>query len=430
MSNTNYVPGLGNLPFGNTNTNPQSSEYATISGYNPAESILIAKAIKMAIFDAAPAQYNALKLLYEKPFEEVNNDEFEYLENTFGRSVLVADAGNTGVTVAVAAVPGSQVTQNIIFTAASITHLTPDLIILYPDGISRAVIASMAGAPTITVHSQTSSGLPAVTNGDLFAVQSTIMADAMTYFSNYERMETVTRYNFVQFFLRAARWGKIELQKYTNSGTTNYLVVDKEQKLKQLRVDLFNSFFNGQRGEYQISNGYIAKSMGGIYPTMVAAGSMSSNPTEAGLKTAFETLAFATNYKVEGAVRFIYGTDAILYALSKVWKEPGIRYAPNDSIANLNLTEYKLGTMRFVPVNCELFREASCFTADWARKLLIIDQETITPIKMKGLPQLNMGSTLDKQDNGTREGFKDWYVEAQLSLQMNNPLSSFWLDVQ
>ena len=427
MSNTNYTPGLGNLPFGNTNTNPQSSQYAAISAFTPTESILIAKAIKQAIFDAAPAQYNALKLLYAKPLEDVGSDEFEYLENTFGRSALVIGAGGA---LAAIAVPGTIVAQMAVpLTAASMTHLTKDLIVIYQDG-TKGVIKAVSGATTVDIYSQTGAGLPALAVGDILAIQSTIMADAMDYFSNYERVETVTRYNFVQFFVRAARWGRIELQKHTNQGTTDYLVVDKEQKLKQLRVDLFNSFFNGTRGEFQISNNYVAKSMGGIYPTMVAAGSMSSNPTVAGLKAAFETLAFATNYKVEGAVRFIYGTDAILYELSKVWKEPGLRYAPNDEIGNLNLTEYKLGTMRFVPVNCELFRESSCFPADWKRKLLVIDQETITPIKMAGIPALEMGSTLDQQETGTREGFKDWYVKGQLSLRMNNPLSSFYIDVQ
>lgn len=425
MSNTNYTPGIGNTPFGNTNTNPQSSQYKTISGYNPTESILIAKAIKRAIFDAAPAQYNALKLLYAKPLEDVDSDEFEYLENTFGRSVLTANANVS----AAAAVAGSPATQTLTMTATSMSHLTPDLIIVYPDN-TKGVIRSIASSTTIIVESQTSGGLPAVTSGDIFAIQSTIMADAMDYFSNYERMETVTRYNFVQFFVRAARWGRIELQKYENKGTTDYLVKDKEQKLKQLRVDLFNSFFNGNKGEFRISNGYIAKAMGGIYPTMVAAGSMTANPTVAGLKSAFETLALNTNYKMEGAVRFVYGCEEILYELSKVWKEPGTRYAPNDEIANLNLTEYKIGTMRFVPVNCELFRESSCFPADWKRKLLVLDQETITPCKMKGLEALRMGSTLDRGENGTREGFKDWWVEAQLSLMMNNPLSSFWIDVQ
>jgi hypothetical protein len=424
MSNTNYTPGLGNAPFGNLNTNPQSSQYAQISGYTPAESLLIAKAIKRAIFDAAPEQYNALKLLYAKPFEDVNNDEFEYLENTFGRSPLAS----TGIVAAQAASPGVPQTQTIPVTAFSAAHLTPDLIIIYPNN-QKAVIRSIAGL-NIVVESQTSDSLPAVAAGDIFAIQATIMSDAMDYFSNYERMDTVTRYNFVQFFLRAQRWGRIELQKFENSGTTDYLAVDKEQKIKQLRTDLFNSYFNGQRGEFRISNGYIAKSMGGIYPTMQAAGSMNAAPTLAGLKTAFETLAFKTNYKKEGATRFIYGTEEILYELSKTFKEPGIRYTPSDEIGNLNLKEYTIGTMRFVPVNCELFREASCFPPDWKRRLLILDQETITPKKMKGIPAMEMGTTLDKGPEGTREGFKDWWVQAQLSLEMHNPLSSFWLDVQ
>lgn len=424
MSNTNYTPGKGNLPFGNTNTNPQSSQYAGISGYTPAETILIAKAVRRAIFDAAPKQFAALKLLYAKPFGEVGGDEFEYMEKTFGRSAIVANAN----TAAVAAVPGSPASQAITVTAASLSKLTPDMIIIYPDN-TKGVIRSIAGS-VITVESQTSGNLPAVTTNDVFAIQAVIIADAMDYFSNYERMETVTRYNFVQFFLRASRWGRIELQKHENLGTTDYLIKDREEKMTMLRVDLFNSFFNGNRGEFQISNGYIAKAMGGIYPTMVAAGSMSANPTVSGLKATFEQLAFATNFKAVGEVRFIYGTDEILYELSKVWKEPGIRYAPSDSIADLNLTEYKLGSMRFVPVSCELFKESSCFPADWKRKLLILDQETIEPIKMKGIPEIEMGSTLDKGDTGTREGFKDWWVQGQLSLRMDNPLSSFYIDVQ
>ena len=266
--------------------------------------------------------------------------------------------------------------------------------------------------------------------GDVFAIRSTISADGQDFFSNYERLDTVTRYNYIQFFTRAMRWNRVEMQKYINAGTTNYVAVDKKEKIRQIRTDLFNSYFNGERGEFPISNNYSAKSMGGIYPTMVAAGSLSANPTLAGLQSAFETLAFATNYKKEGGTRFIYGTDEILYEFSKIFKQPGLRYEPNDMVANLNLTMYKMGTMKFVPVPCELFREESCFPSDWKRRLLVVDQETVKPIKMKGLPQFEMGMTLDRGKNGTREMFKDWYVWAQLSIRFHNPLASFWLDVQ
>lgn len=425
MSNTAYTPGIGNAPFGNLPLNPQGSQYTGISGYTTAETILIEKAVRKAIFDAAPEQYNALKLVFQKDMIEHNNDEFEYLEKTFGRSAVES----TAIVAAQAAVAGIPQQQTIPMTAASVTHLTPDLILVYPDN-SKAVVKSIVGL-NVLVESQTSAGLPAVAVGDVFAIQSTIIADGMDYFSNYERMETITRYNFIQFFLRAQRWSRIELQKHINSGRTNYLQSDKEEKMKQFRTDLFVSFFNGNRGEFRISNNYIAKAMGGIYPTMVGAGSMTGNPTLAGLRTTFETLAFKTNFKKEGGTRFIYACDEMLYELSKIFKDAGTRYAPNDTVANMNLSEYKMGTMRFVPVPCELFKERSCFPKEWARKMLVLDQETISPVKMKGIPAMEMGGTLDMGGNaGSREAFKDMYIQGNLSLEFNNPVASFSIDIQ
>lgn len=424
MSNKSYTPGIGNSPYGMLTANPQASDYATISGYSPTETNLIAKAIKKAIFDSAPEQYNALRLVFEKPMEEKPGREFEYLETTFGRSALES----TAIVAAQVAAPGVPQTQVIPMTANSVDRITPDVIIVYPNN-AKAVVKSIAGL-NVTVESQTNDGLPAVANGDIFSVMSTIQADAMDYFSNYERLETVTRYNFIQEFLRARRWGRMELLEYENLGTTDYLVKDKEQSIRQMRTDLFNAFFNGQRGEFRISNNYVTTAMGGIFPTMVGAGSMTANPTLAGLIPAFKTLAFNTNFKKEGGTRFIYGTQEILHELSGVFKDPGLRYAPNDTIASMDLKKYEFGGMNFVPVPCELFREISCFPADWARRILVLDQETISPVKMKGLPYMTVGGTLDRGPAGTRENFKDWYVEANLSLQFHNPLGSFWIDVQ
>lgn len=422
MSSTVYNPGTGNAPYGNKNANPQASNYETESGYSATGSNLLQKAIQEAIFDAAPEQYKALRLVFEKGIEEVNLDEFEFLEKTFGRQASEANA----ISAAVPAVPGSAVTQAI--TMLSVAGIGIDLILVYPNG-TKAIVKSIVGL-VVNVESQTSAGLPAVAVGDIFSVQSTIYGDGMDTFSHYSRMNTITRYNYIQLFLRACRWTRIEEQKHMNAGTTNYMALDKAEKMEQLRTDLFVSFFNGTRGEFALANSLPAKAMGGIYPTMIAAGSMTGNPTVAGLRNQFESLAFKTNHKKEGGVRMIYGTDEMLYTLSKVFKDPGMRYQPNDRIADLNLTEYKLGSMRFVPVSCELFREQSCFPAAWAKRLLVLDQETITPIKMKGIPAINSGGTLTKGANGTREGYKDWYVEANLSLRFNNPLASFVLDVQ
>ncbi len=423
MSNTVYAPGLGNLPFGNQNTNPQGAFYTGDSQFSPVETNLIQKAIREAIFDAAPAQFNSLKLLFAKPFIEVNLDEHEYLESTFGRSPIEAAA----IAAAQAAVPGANQTQNITLTAASLARVSRDLIIIYPDG-THAVIVAIAGN-VITVNSLTNEGLPAVAVGDIFAIQSTIRSDGMDYFSTYERLDTVTRYNYIQFYLRARRWAKVELQKYYNSGTTNYIERDKAEKLKQLRIDFFNSFWNGVRGEYVISNGYSAKAMGGIYPTMQTAGSASANPTLAGLQSTFEALAFATNFKTEGGTRMIYGTDEVLNEFSKIYKQPGLRYTPDNETAKLNLKRIELGSMNFVLVPCELWREESCFESSWQRRVIVLDTDTISPVKMKGIPALEMGQTGDLT-KGFYQDFTDWWVRGQLGLEFNNPVGSFSMDIQ
>lgn len=424
MSTRVYSPGAGNSPFGNLHANAEGSNYATESGYSATETILLEKALKKAIFDSAPEQFNALKLVFEKQIEDEISDEFTFLEKTFGRSPVEADA----ISAAVAAVPGSEVTQAITVTAASVNNIAVDDVLTYPDN-TKAIVRSIVGL-VVTVASLTSDNLPAVADGDIFAIHGTIQGDGASSFSHYDRMDVVERYNYIQFFLRAQRWNRIELQKHINGGKTNYLEMSKAEKMKQLRYDLFTAFFNGTRGEFKLASTIPAKAMGGILPTMQAAGAMNGTPTLAGLRSNFETLAFKTNHKKEGGVRMIYGIDEMLYEVCKVFKHDGIRYAPNDTIANMNLTEYKIGTMRFVPVPCELFKETSCFPSSWQRKLLILDQETITPIKMKGIPAMDSGETLDKGKNGTREGFKDFYVEANLSLRFNNPLGSFSLDVQ
>ena len=49
------------------------------------------------------------------------------------------------------------------------------------------------------------------------------------------------------------------------------------------------------------------------------------------------------------------------------------RYTPSDRLADLNLYEYKIGDMRFVPVAVELFKEVACFPADFKNRIFVLD---------------------------------------------------------
>jgi hypothetical protein len=424
MSQVTYTPSTANAPYGNKVANPQSANYITDSGYSATGNNLLQKAIKSAIFDASPEDYKALRLLFEKEMIEKVSDEFEFLEKTFGRTAVEA----TSAPVAVVASAGNEVTQVIAMTADSVTRIAVNDMIIYPDG-TKAIVRTIATL-NVTVASLTSVGLPAVAAGDVFAILGPAYADGQSDFSHYDRMSVVTRYNYLQRFLRADRWTRMELLKYQNAGTTDYLDVARAEKMEQLRVDLFVAYFNGTRGEVKLANGTPAKTMGGIFPTMVAAGVMSGNPTVAGLPSQFETLALKTNFKKKGSTRFLFGCEEMLYILSKSFKQEGVRYEPNSRIADLNLTEYKIGNQSYVPVSCELFREPSAFPAAWARRILCLDVATIRPVKMKGLPAFESGETLDKGKNGTREEFKDFWVGGNISQEFNNPQGCFYLDVQ
>jgi hypothetical protein len=66
--------------------NAIGSEYAT--EFSLDETSLIKRAISEKIFDAVPAKYKTLRLLFDKPVSYELSDVFTYMEKTFGRTAL------------------------------------------------------------------------------------------------------------------------------------------------------------------------------------------------------------------------------------------------------------------------------------------------------------------------------------------------------
>jgi hypothetical protein len=164
---------------------------------------------------------------------------------------------------------------------------------------------------------------------------------------------------------------------------------------------------------------------------MVDGGSEHASPTWSGVQTAFEKLAFSTNKKAVGGVRVILATDEILTELAKLYKNEGTRYTPNDRIANLNLTEYKIGTMRFVPVNAELFSSsAGVLPTTWDSRVLVLDMQNFYKCQMNGYPFIQGGETKDMLKGGMESDYVKWYVRAFTSLQANGVDGSFYMDIQ
>jgi hypothetical protein len=253
----------------------------------------------------------------------------------------------------------------------------------------------------------------------------------MDQFFHFDRQNTLDRYNYIQLFQRNSRWGEMELRKMQNNATTDYLSYDKNAKLEQLRVDLFSTWLNGTRGEATLtmSGGTFlpAKMMGGVYPTMISAGCPSTSVTIAGLPAAFETFAFQTNWLSKGKTRMILGTDESLHEISKQLKNP-IQYTPNDKVANLDIQKWQMGTMEFVPLACPLMGDSTILPEAFANRIIVVDMDTMFPVKFKGMPHIEMGQT-DPLQKGSRETFTDWWVKAQFSMKYNNPAAGFVINI-
>ena len=401
--------------FSNLDLNAIGSTYANQFGHGT--TALIARVVHNLIYNAAPKQfYPELRILGMKTPDKITTDEFFYHEKAYGRDPIVATA---------IVAPGAS-TQVVPVTPASTDVITVDTIVVYPNNQKATVTNVNKGANTITITAMTGQLLPAVAVNDVLANLSSVEADGANSIAQYFRATTIERYNFVQLFVKAIRFGKLELYKYMNAGTTDYIAVNRKEMLDQHRIDLSNAYWNGDRGEVTLSNGAKAKTMGGVFPLMQAAGSFNIATSAANLSAAVENLALNTEFGAWGDTRYLYGANRHLLALSKQYRSTLQRYYVGDKKAELYFEGIEMGSTKIVFVPMKRFEDSASFSPAWANRLILLDQESITPVIAL---EEEMGTTLDRRSGGTLNNFVDEWISATFSLKFNNPLASGWIDI-
>jgi hypothetical protein len=401
--------------FNNTNVNSVGSEYASLYGHDI--SLLVQKLTNRAIFDSAPQQFMDLKLLNMVPAEQVNSDEFFFQEMGYQREPLVATASASAV-----AFPTTQV-----ISVTSVDNIATNTIISYPNGQKGVVTAVNTSLLQITVSPYNGDTLPAVAPDDVLANVSSVDHDGSDGFSQYFRASTIERNNYIQLFNKAIRYSEVELHKLKNMGTTsNFLEMERNAMFNQHRIDLSNAFWVGQKGEIPTANGTPAKTTGGVFSSMVEAGSPNALATSSTLVDAFEDMVLSSEYGDYGQARMAYMTPRIHRALSLAYKEELTRYAPNDEIALLNLKEVNLGSSRIVLVPYKRFEDGASFPGSFANRICVLDMKNIKRTQLWGE---RSGDTL-KLEDGVPKRYGDVWVDCNMGVKFHNPLACAWLDVQ
>jgi len=405
-------------PFQNRNVNAPGSRYAQAYGHQVTTAVQ--RVVRQIIYDAAPQQYFDLKILGMKAPKLVNSDEWFYHEMTFGRDPIIVGA-NAGI--------ASGATQTV--PIANINSVSTDMIVVYPDNTRGTITAVNSGAGTVVISAPTNGVLTAIPAGaqgsTVFANLSPVEADGANAISQYYRIETVERTNYIQMLIKAQRWGKMEYEKYKRAGTlSNFLQMQRKRMQDQFRIDLANVYWNGQMGEVTLANGQKAKTSGGIFPIMQAAGSANTSVTLSNLPQALEELALDTEYGVYGKTRFLYGANRCIHYLSQQYKRQLTRYTPNDMVAKLELNSVSIGSTNIVFVPIKRFEEPSCFPSSWRSRLILVDQEAIQPCYF--LPE-EMGETLARVNQGTLQNYVDTWMTATFGIEYYNPLGGGYINI-
>jgi hypothetical protein len=403
-----------NVKFDNQNYNSVGSEYAALYGHDI--SLLVQKLTNRAIFDAAPQQFMDLKLLNMVAAEQVNSDEFFYQEMGYQREPLVATAASATVSW--------PTTQTISVTSTD--NISTNTIISYPNGQKGSVVSVDTSLLTITVSPYNGDTLPAVSPDDILANVSSVDHDGSDGFAQYFRASTIERNNYIQLFNKAIRYSEVELHKLKTLGTTaNFLEMERNAMFNQHRIDLSNAFWTGQKGEIITADGTPAKTTGGVFSSMLEAGSPNALATNASLVDAFEDMVLSSEYGDYGQARMAFMTPRVHRALSLAYKEELTRYAPNDDIALLNLKEVNLGSSRIVLVPFKRFEDKASFPGSFENRIVILDMKNIKRTQLWGE---RSGDTL-KLEDGVPKRYGDVWVDCNMGVKFHNPLACAWLDL-
>lgn len=408
-----YNPGSLSEPS-NRGTNSVGSQYAAQYGHEI--NLQIAKLTNKLIFDSARQQFYDLQLFNAVPSEPVNSDEFFYQEAGDQREPIPVAA-----TAAATSYPNTQV-----ISVSTFEHAAVGMMVAYPNNQKGYIKEVDEVNNTIVVQPQVGDSVPQVVAGDMLAVESPVEADGTDRFAAYFRMKTIERYNYVQLFSRALKYGEVELFKYMKSGSvSNFLTMEKRKMYQEFRADLSNVLWNGKKGEVMTADGP-AKTTEGIIPAMINAGSPRVTVSPSQITQGLERLATDTEYGPYGATRMLYARNDIIRAISKAYKDAKTRYRPNDKIASLMLDSINIGSTNIVLVPHERFTNNAYFPSSFANQAVLLDQSNI---RMQQMWNERSGETPDNRSNGWRKRSKEIWVDYNFGLKFNNPLACGFLEV-
>lgn len=362
---------------------------------------LLEQSIYNMIFGTTPEPYFAsLRLLmFDKAPAFHASDEYSWYEMPDQRVPIVVDNGvaapGTILTPAQAAAVGNGfVTANIPIPDSLIAAVGVNVRLHFRVANGWATVLGVTpGTPsTVQIQSLAGVGLPAIVQGDIITVGGEVRADNEDRIVNTSRAQTLRRTNFVTTIMRTLSYGRKEQLKWQNGATTNFLDMERQNIINQLKFDAMLELWNGdKRLQRQDTGNTYAKGTDGIKTQMLNGGVTPQVTTLGNLQSAVEQAMINTNYGT--GTLYAIGTTEILLEISKAYKELQTRYTPNDRIADLDLSAVKVGGRTLVLTPAEAFKDNAYFPG-WDNHLFLLDRGSVNMNGMQGMPYLDVAGMM------------------------------------
>ncbi len=394
-----------NSPVNLYNQTPSYSPYQ--SAFNSAgtpvfTTPLLAPDIDPKIRPQWPAQFTDMAFFMSLPKKAVKGLEYSWAEEPW----IVNPIGVRAVVGTTAAVPNVVGTQVVPITDATVPYVSIGDKVSYnlANGtVAQGVVSAKtptAGAATITVNTMEGASLPALVAGDQLQNHGPITADGYSTTHSSTHTEVIMYSNLLEKAGRhAQRWDPMQLQQYRNLGTTDYVDRDRTSTYVRLMVNLQARLMLSRYGRGLLPDGVsYTTTTSGLLEQMSNGGVVMQSVPTAQAVDAIRQTVFDTSL-TSGGTKVILGTRETLHLMGIGEKATKVRYNPNDTTWNMDISQYEFFGHQCILVPMDQWKDVATYGPLMQKKILVLNKEDLEMNFMEGVPMISRKFTLINQQN-------------------------------
>ena len=385
-------------PNNNYNLTFPGSPLASLPGFST--TMLLGPSVDPNIIESYNKQFTSTMYLMSLAKKELAGKTDQWFEEPYLEAPVVVranvGASNNG--------GSGLVTQAIPITDASYSTVVADHKLLYPDGVTNAVVTSVtgsAGSYVANVTSYNGQSLPALTTGEELGNSGPRNSDGQALPTSTFRSSVVQFSNWMEdlgYF--ACGWDPRDAVEWGNIGTTDF----KEKDMKNVTKRFFNAItqtvFMSQGGITTLNSGRQSYSTKGMFQQQTDAGVGVTDVTAGNCIDALREAIYDIIIDEGGNDFVLAGPPRLLNKFGLGEKSERLRYQVGDKTYDSTLTRYEFFDGHSVtPLAMPQWENRGLYTDSMYQDLILFRRNDVKLTYMRNWPMFSRGYKLANNQN-------------------------------